>query len=153
MEKCHEKQKAFHIAFVGPENTNRVRTTDGTTDNFAVGVGLSQGSSLNQFLFNIVFDMLTKKLRENPHLCFQYADDVVTMTSSRMALQENLKAWRQALETRNMEISRSKTEYMSRNMDGDQQLIIQLDESGLRRATIFKYLGSVAQSSGDLYSR
>ena len=130
--------------------TTRVRTTVGTTDSFGVGVGLHQGSALSPFLFNIVFDVLTDYVRENPPWCLLYADDVVLMANSRTELQEKLEAWREALETRGMKISRSKTEYMSTDLDEDQELTIQLDGSSLNRVTNFKYLGSITQSSGDL---
>ena len=92
-------------------------------------------------------------MSEKIHLgvyCIMYADDVVLMANSRVELQEKLEAWRQALETRGMKISRSKTEYMSTDLDEDQELTIQLDGSSLKRVTNFKYLGSITQSSGDL---
>ena len=38
----------------------RVRRGDGTTEGFEVKVGLHQGSALSPFLFNIVFDVLTR---------------------------------------------------------------------------------------------
>jgi len=46
--------------------TTRVRSTVGVTDSFRVQVGLHQGSALSPFLFNIVFDVLTEVVRENP---------------------------------------------------------------------------------------
>ena len=54
------------------------------------------------------------------------------------------------MESRGMKISRSKTEYLTADMEGDQEETIQLYGSDLKRVTSFKYLGSVTQSSGDL---
>ena len=130
--------------------TTRVRSTVGMTDSFRVQVGLHQGSALSPFLFNIVFDVLTEAVRENPPWCVLYADDVVILARSRRALQAKLERWRQALESRGLKISRSKTEYMTTDLEGDQEETIQLDGRNLKRVTSFKYLGSVTQSSGDL---
>ncbi|XP_063588688.1 uncharacterized protein LOC134765822 [Penaeus indicus] len=43
--------------------TTRVRSTVGMTEHFEVKVGLHQGSPL---LFNIVFDVITENVREEP---------------------------------------------------------------------------------------
>ncbi|XP_063587724.1 uncharacterized protein LOC134764976 [Penaeus indicus] len=106
--------------------TTKVRSTVGTTHSFQVKVGLHQGSALSPFLFNTAFDVLTEAVRENPPWCVLYADDVLVATSKR-ALQTKLERWRQALENRGMKISRSKTEYITTNGEGDQQDTIQLD--------------------------
>ena len=42
---------------------NRVRSCVGTKEGFEVKVGLHQGSALSTFLFNIVFDVLTRGVR------------------------------------------------------------------------------------------
>ena len=130
--------------------TTRVRSAVGETDSFTVGVGLHQGSALSPFIFNIVFDVLTEEVRENPPWCVLYADDVILVTKSRGELEAKLERWRQALESRGMRISRSKTEYMTTDLGGNQEETIQLEGSNLKRVTNFKYLGSVTQSSGDL---
>ena len=49
-----------------------------------------------------------------------------------------------------MRISRSKTEYMNTDLEGDQEETIVMDGNNLKRVTSFKYLGSMTQSSGDL---
>ena len=125
MEKCHERHKVLHMAFIDLDKTydkiprkevwqcmreryvpekyvryvqetyrdlnTRVRSAVSTTDSFGVGVGLHQESSLSPFLFNIVFDVLKERVREDPTLCFLYADDVVLIANSRMTLQEKLE--------------------------------------------------------------
>ena len=42
----------------------QVRTSVGLTEEFEVGVGLHQGSSLSPYLFNIVMDVITERVRE-----------------------------------------------------------------------------------------
>ena len=132
--------------------TTRVRSAVGETRSFRVGVGLHQGSALSPFLFNIVFDVITGGVRENPPWCVLYADDVILVAENREDLQLKLERWRQALESRGMKISRSKTEYMTTDMVGDQDETIQLDGTDLKRVRSFKYLGSMMQSSCDLDS-
>ena len=55
----------------------RVKSGVGTTEGFEVKVGLHQGSTLSLFLFNIVFDVLTRGLRRGVPWSIMYADDVV----------------------------------------------------------------------------
>ena len=55
----------------------RVRNCIGTTDGFEVKVGLHQGSALSTFLFNIVFDVLTRGVRQGVTWSMMYADYVV----------------------------------------------------------------------------
>ena len=61
-----------------------------------------------------------------------------------------METWREALKTRGIIISKSKTEYMSTDIEEDQELTIELDVTTLRWVSIFNYLGSITLSSGDL---
>ena len=130
--------------------TTRVRSTVGMADSFRLQVGLHQGSALSPLLFNIVFGVLTEAVRENPPWCFLYADDVVILAKSKNALQAELERWRETLESRGLIISRSKMEYMTTDLDGDQDATIQIGGRDLKRVTSFKYLGSVTQASSEL---
>ena len=90
--------------------TTRDRSTVGTTDSFYVKVGLHQRSALSPLLFNIVFDVITKNVREEPPWCLLYADDIVLVTEENRQLERKLEEWRVALESRGMKVSRSKME-------------------------------------------
>ena len=59
-------------------------------------------------------------MRKDPPWCFLYADVVVLVANSRMALQEKLKTGRQVLEMRGMKINVTKTGCMSTDMNEDQ---------------------------------
>lgn len=130
--------------------TTRVRSVLGMTDSFRVKVGLHQGSALSPFLFNVVLDVLTENVRENPPWCVLYADDIMLLARNRRELQEKLDRWRVALEDRGLKISRSKTEYMTTDGEGDQEETIQLNGTDLRRVKSFKYLGAMTEASGGL---
>lgn len=97
-----------------------------------------------------MFDVLTEVVRENPPWCVLYADDVVILAKSKNALQAKVERWRETLESGGLKISRSKTEYMTTDLDGDQDAMIQIGGRDLKRVTSFKYLGSVAQASSEL---
>ena len=75
-------------------------------------VGLHQGPALSPLLFNIVFDVITEDVREEPPWFVLYADDIVLVTEERRQLKRQLEEWRVALENRGMKISRSKMEIL-----------------------------------------
>ena len=79
-----------------------------------------------------------------------YADDIVLLARNREELERKLERWRYALESRGLRISRKKTEYMSTELDGDQQATIKLGGGNIRRVHEFKYLGSVVDEAGDM---
>ena len=129
--------------------TTRVKSTVGATDEFKVGVGLHQGSALSPLLFNIVFDVITESVREEPPWCIIYADDVVLVAESRVGVERKLEEWRNALESRGMKISRTKTEYFTTDLIENQDETVRLDGEELKRVRNFKYLGSVVDATVD----
>ena len=126
-----------------------VRSTVGVTENFEAMVGLHQGSALSPLLFNIVLDVLTEDVREEPPWCLLYADDIVLLAKDREELERKLERWRYALESRGLRISRKKTEYMTTDLEGDQQATIKLGGGNIKRVHEFKYLGSIMDTAGD----
>ena len=60
--------------------TTRVGSAIRETDSFTVEVDLHHRSALSSFIFNMVFDVLTEEVRENPPWCVLYADDVILVT-------------------------------------------------------------------------
>ena len=90
----------------------RVRSGVGTTESFEVKVGLHQGSALSPFLLNIVFDVLTRRVRRGVPWSMMYVDDVVLCGETSGEVERLLEEWRVALESRGMRISRTKTEYV-----------------------------------------
>ncbi|XP_037789349.1 uncharacterized protein LOC119584771 [Penaeus monodon] len=100
--------------------TARDRSTVGMTEHFEVKVGLHQGPALSSLLFNTVFDVITENVREETPWCVLQAVDIVLVAESRRVLKRKLEEWRFVLESRGKRISRSKTEYFTTDVDGDQ---------------------------------
>ena len=91
--------------------TTTVRSAAGLTEKFKVGVGLHQGSALSPFLFAITMDLLTENIRKDVPWDMPFADDIVLS-------RQNLEIWRNALERRSLQVSRSKTEYLKAGGSG-----------------------------------
>ena len=89
-----------------------VRTTGGETNEFAITVGLHQGSTLSPYLFVLVMDELTRHIQEEVPWCMLFADDVVLIDETREGVNAKLELWRGILESKGFRISRTKTEYM-----------------------------------------
>ncbi|XP_037773627.1 uncharacterized protein LOC119569633 [Penaeus monodon] len=83
--------------------TTKLRCTLGMTDGVEVKVGLHQGSALSPKLFNVIMDVMTEEVREEPPLCILYADDIVLVAETKQELQRKMEGWRTALESRGAE--------------------------------------------------
>ena len=53
-----------------------LRCVVGTTESFKAKVGLHQGSALNLFLFAVIMNRLTDKVRREPPWTMLFADDI-----------------------------------------------------------------------------
>jgi len=92
----------------------RVKSLVGKTEDFRVGVGVGvhQGSALSPYLFSLVIDEITKSIQGEVPWCMLFADDVVLVGESLEEVNYRLKEWREALESKGLKISRSKTVYI-----------------------------------------
>ena len=124
-----------------------VRCAVGTTESFKVKVGLHQGSALSLFLFAVIMDRLTDKVRREPPRTMLFADDIVICKETREEVEWRLECWRHALERRGMKVSRSKTEYLCIN-EGNSDKTVKMEDAKVPRVKEFKYLGSTVQESG-----
>ena len=107
-----------------------VRCAVGTTESFKVKVGLHQGSALIPFLFAMIMDKLTDKVRKEPPWTILFADDIVVCKETRKEVEQRIECWRYALERRGMEVSRSKTKYLSVNGGNDKETVKMDDTKG-----------------------
>ena len=68
----------------------------GTSEPFAVEVGLHQGSAFSPFLFAIMMDSLTENTRKEAPWLIMFADDVVLCAREKYVLELELEQWREA---------------------------------------------------------
>ena len=125
-----------------------VRCVAGTSEPFAVEVGLHQGSAFSPFLFAIMMDSLTENIRKEAPWQMMFADDVVQCAREKDVPDLELDQWREALDKRGMKESRAKTEYMCLN--GTPLGSVEMQSDQLPHITEFKYLGNTLQSDGDM---
>ena len=129
------------------DSKTQIRCGAGTSEAFAVGVGVHQGSALSPFLFATVMDVVTENVRKKAPWTMMFADDIVLCAESERGAEASLEDWRKALEDRGMRVNRDKTEYM---ICGDARGEICLQGERLQQVAKFKYLGSTIQANGEL---
>ena len=79
------------------ESERVVRCSTETTESFKVKVGLHQGSALSPFLFRVIMNRLTDKVRREPPWTMLFADDIVIYEETRKEMDRRLESWRYAL--------------------------------------------------------
>ena len=89
--------------------TTIVRSAAELTEEFKIDVGLHQGSALSPFLFVIITDKLTEDITKDASWDMLFADDIVLSRQNYRELEDDLEIWRNALERRDLKVSRSKT--------------------------------------------
>ena len=122
----------------------KVRTVAGESSKFNVEVDLHQGSALSPYLFLILMDVLTERVRTEAPESMLFADDIVLCGDKDVDMTEYLESWRKVLEERGMRVSRPKTQFMDfsfeQNTQGNRPQVKILGEE-VERVTHFKYLG------------
>ena len=132
------------------ESKTVVRCAIGTTESIKVKVGLHQELALSLFLFAVVMDRLTNKVRRELPWTMLFADDIVICKDTREEVEQRLECWRYALE-REMKVSRSKTEYLCINGANDNETV-KMEDTKVPKVKEFKYLGTMMQESGSCES-
>ena len=129
-----------------------IRTPGEVTNDFAVGMGLHQDSTLNPFLFTLVMNELIKGIQDELSWCMLCADDIVLVHEIREEVNEKLERWRHTLESRGFRISRLKTEYLHCCFSGreDARGEVTIERMQIPKTEKFKYLGSIVHHEGDI---
>ena len=74
------------------EGQTSVRTLRGVSNDFAISMGLHQGSAVSPFLFTLVLDELIRRIQDEVPWCILFADDVVLIDETRQGVNDKLKS-------------------------------------------------------------
>ena len=97
-------------------------------------------------------DELTREIQDEVPWCMLFADDIVLIDETRGGLNEKLERWRHNLESREVRLSRYKTEYLRCGFSGREGEGGEVTMGGVvvPRVEKFKYLGSIVEEKGDI---
>ena len=84
----------------------------GESVEFAVKVGVHQGSVLSPLLFIIVLEALSKKFRTGLPWELFYADDLALLAESEEKLLEMIKHWKDSMKQKWLKVNMVKTKVM-----------------------------------------
>ena len=84
---------------------------------FAVKVGIHEGSILLSFIFAVVMDVVTEEVAREGH-ALMYADDLVLICETKKEARQRFVAWRNALESKGLKVNISKKKIMRCARDG-----------------------------------
>ncbi|XP_064080581.1 uncharacterized protein LOC135197441 [Macrobrachium nipponense] len=119
--------------------STKVIAAVGERENFEGSVGLHQGSALSPFLFVLVMNVLTEKIR-NEELWALYTDDLVITTESEEDLQRRVGEWQKSLERGDLKVNVNKAKVLVSCREDRGRTLIQVEK--------FKYLGSTLSQEG-----
>ncbi|CAN4092267.1 unnamed protein product [Withania somnifera] len=94
------ESRGVHVAYIKvikdmhDEAKTRVRTAGGDSRSFPVLMGLHRGLTLSPFLFALVMDVLTPRIRGEVPWCMLLADDVVLIDETCGGVNTKLEVWR-----------------------------------------------------------
>ena len=96
-----------------------VRVGSAYSDEFEVQVGVDQGSVLSPLLFAIVVGVITENARRDVVNELLYADDLVIMSEDIEDLKERFWNWKDALESKGLNVGSRKTKVMVSGPEGE----------------------------------
>ena len=95
------------------EVLSQVKVEGEDSKEFAVRVGIHQGSILSPLVFAVVMDVVTEEGR-----ALMYADDLVLICETKEEARQRFVAWRNSLESKGLKVNISKTKVMRCARDG-----------------------------------
>ncbi|KAJ8715501.1 hypothetical protein PYW07_009983 [Mythimna separata] len=130
------------------DSVSSVQTAVGESNIFPISVGVHQGSALSPFLFNVVLDVVTANIQDQPPWLMMYADDIALVNQNKAHLERRVNIWKDTLENGGLRLNVAKTEYMS--CGGTDSGTIRIGSDLITKSDKFRYLGSVLHESGSV---
>ncbi|KAF3655717.1 putative microtubule-associated protein SPIRAL2-like [Capsicum annuum] len=132
---------------------NRVRTLEGDSEPFSVLIKLHQGSTFNPFFICLGDECFDALYSREVTWCMLFADDVILIDETWGEVNDKLEIWRQTLESKAFQLSRTKTEYLEckfSDVSQEADVVVELDSQAIQKRGSFKYLGSMIQGNGEI---
>ena len=92
--------------------TTSVKLGAGESEEFAVKVGVHQGSVLSPLLFILVLEALSRKFRVGLPWELFYADDLALIADSEVELLAKIGRWKEGMEEKGLRVNMEKTKVM-----------------------------------------
>ena len=92
-------------------------------------------------------DELIAHIQEEVPWCMLFADDIVLVDELRNGMNVKLKRWPQALESKGLKISHTKTKYKNCNLSGEMQRYetpVTTEAQEIPQRDSFRYLSSMS---------
>ena len=90
---------------------SQVKVEGEDSKEFAVRVGIHQGSILLPLIFDVVMDVVTEEVARE-ECALMYADDLVLICETKEEARQKFVAWRNALESKGLKVNISKMKVM-----------------------------------------
>jgi hypothetical protein len=96
-----------------------VRICYGESDAFPTKIELNYEFTLSSYIFTLVMDEIINNIQEDIFWWILFTDNMVLIDENMIGVDQKLELWRQTLESKAFELSRTKTEYMRCQFNGD----------------------------------
>ena len=116
---------------------------------FAIKVGLHQGSALSPLLFIVVLDVISEEFRRGLPWELLFADDLAVATNSEEELQRRWLSWQIEMESKGLKVNTEKTEVMVCSKTEREANIVDKQGTQLKQVETFKYLGVTISAKWD----
>ncbi|XP_074363467.1 uncharacterized protein LOC141704020 [Apium graveolens] len=113
MEKYRVHSKDLHLMFIDLEKAYDSVRREVIWESLVAKRGVMdifEGDTRN--VFSVIMDVLTRGIQDSVHWCMLFANDIVIIHETRIAINVTLERWRYILESNGLRVSRSKTKYL-----------------------------------------
>jgi hypothetical protein len=144
------------------ENTSiKIKIANAVSETVRVSTGLKQGDALSPVLFNLVLEKIVRELNTIDGVTMgnttigllAYSDDLALLRNNLDTVKENCRKLINVAGKCGLKINDKKTKYVitgRRSREYRQGELMEIDHHKFKRASHFKYLGSIITKDSDL---